>query len=102
MQQGAANQAIARRFGKRYIAYEAGQHVLSSRGTDLLAAINRDPRMYDIYKNYISTWRSQVNDVMVLYSSASPITQWGAWGLREYTGQPLSETPKRRAVIDAG
>lgn len=100
--QGVANQAIAKRYGKRYIAYEAGQHLINPNGVELLARINRAPQMYDIYKSYIGAWKSQVNDVMVLYASSGDISKWGAWGLREYSGQPLAETPKRRAALEAG
>lgn len=96
--QGIANREIARQYGKRYIAYEAGQHLLSSNNI-LLAAINRDPRMYDVYKTYLAAWRDNVGDVMVLYSSAGPITNSGAWGLREYAGQSLNEAPKLRAAV---
>jgi hypothetical protein len=39
---------------------------------------------------------------LVVYASAGPISQYGAWGLREYPGQPMSETPKLRAVLHSG
>jgi hypothetical protein len=58
--------------------------------------------MYDIYTSYITDWKERFNDTMVLYSNTSPISGYGAWGLREYTGQPLSETPKLRAAIALG
>ena len=29
----------------------------------------------------------------------SPIGRYGAWGLREYLGQPLNEAPKARAAV---
>jgi hypothetical protein len=94
------NKALANRYGKRYIAYEGGQHVVSPGNVELVAQINRDSRMYDLYKKYITAWNAQVNDTMTLFASTSPISQYGAWGLREYSGQPLAQTPKRRAAID--
>lgn len=94
------NKQLASRYGKRYIAYEGGQHVVNPGNVELVAKINRDPRMYDLYKKYISVWNLKINDTMTLFASTSPISQYGAWGLREYAGQPLAETPKRRAAID--
>ncbi|SNT03297.1 hypothetical protein SAMN06295912_1331, partial [Sphingomonas laterariae] len=33
-----------------------------------------------------------------LYNNTGPVSQWGAWGLREYAGQPIAETPKLKAA----
>ena len=94
------NKAIAKNYGIRHITYEAGQHVVTG---DLakLTAISRNPKMYDIYKRYLDGWMNQQGDLMTLYHSTGSISQYGAWGLREYSGQPLSETPKRRAALEA-
>lgn len=98
-----ANKAVAKDYGKRYIAYEAGQHLINSSNNALLSSINRDPRMFDVYKAYLAGWRANVGDVMVLYNATGPITGSGAWGLREYAGQPIAEASKRRAAVtDAG
>jgi hypothetical protein len=94
------NKAVAARYGKRHVTYEAGQHVVSREAVPLVAALNRHPKMYDIYTRYINRWMSSQGDLMVLLASTSAINEWGAWGLREYSGQPLGETPKRRAVMD--
>jgi hypothetical protein len=100
--QGEGNAALARKYGKRYIAYEAGQHLLDGNDLTRITALNRSNVMYDIYVNYITDWKNRFNDTMVLYSATHPITSFGAWGVREYVGQPLSETPKRRAAIAMG
>ena len=99
---GEGNAAVARKYGKRYIAYEAGQHLIEAGSLDRISAMNRSNTMYDIYINFITDWKTRFNDTMVLYSATSPISGYGAWGLREYAGQPLSETPKRRAAIAMG
>ena len=52
--------------------------------------------MYDLYTSYLDRWRREVGGPLVLYQS----TGNGAWGHKDYTGQPLSETPKMRAIID--
>jgi hypothetical protein len=99
---GEANAALAKKYGKRYIAYEAGQHILEPNGLARISSLNRSNAMYDIYVKFITDWKTRFNDTMVLYSNTSPISGYGAWGLREYTGQPLSETPKLRAAIAMG
>ncbi len=96
----AAYRTLADQHGKRLIAYEAGQHMTGAgKREEALRAVNRAPAMYDIYRDYIGSWRATVGDTMVLYNSTSPISQYGAWGLQEYVGQPLGQAPKRRAAL---
>lgn len=94
------HKAVARKYGKRYIAYEAGQHIVLKDDLALAAKIQRDPRMYDLYKRYIASWRSRIGDVLALYSSTGAINRYGAWGLAERPGQPAAEAPKLRAVAE--
>jgi hypothetical protein len=56
--------------------------------------------MYDIYKRYTADWKSQLGDTVAFYSATGQISKYGSWGIREYAGQPISETPKRRAVLE--
>lgn len=97
LRRAAQNKAIAQKYGKRYITYEGGQHVVL-KDVALVREIERDPRMYDLYKQYIATWRTSIGDVMMLYSSSGSISKYGAWGMSEYIGQPLENAPKMRAV----
>ncbi len=90
---------LAKRTGKRLIAYEAGQHLIDPARLDAMKAANRDPRMEGIYRDYIAAWQAVSGDLMVMYAATSPITGSGAWGLREYAGQPIAETPKLRGVL---
>lgn len=85
---------------KRLITYESGQHVITS-NVALAQSIERNPRLYDIYNRYLERWRNEVGDLMMLYNSTTPISQYGSWGLREYNEQPLtlSQTPKRLAAV---
>jgi len=89
---------LAKRTGKRLIAYEAGQHLVDPARFGVMKSANRDPRMEGIYRDYLAGWRAASGDLMVMYSATSPITGYGAWGLREYAGQPIAETPKLRGV----
>jgi len=92
--------AVAAHYGKRYLAYEAGQH-LNFKDLDFLKKVEQDPRMYDAYKKYLDLWRTRIGDTIVLYGSSSAISRYGAWGLTEYVGQPIAEAPKMRAVREA-
>jgi len=89
--------------GKRLVTYEAGQHVVdfTTGGATRVQLVNRAPEMATLYKDYIAAWKAKVGDVMVLYSATGPAGGGGAWGIREYAGQPVAETPKRAAVLEA-
>ena len=91
------NRAIAARYGKRYLTYEGGQHLVT-RDLELARRVQRDPRMAAVYRRYLDAWRARVGDRMMLYASASPIGEAGAWGLVEYAGQTEADAPKLRAV----
>ncbi|WP_214621464.1 hypothetical protein [Sphingobium nicotianae] len=93
----ALTKAEVAKYGLRYISYEGGQHFLSS-DLDLLKAIERDPRMGQAYTRYLTAWRDQIGDLLTLYQDVGVISIYGAWGLQEYPGQPLSEAPKAAAV----
>lgn len=95
-----AYKVMTMRYGKRLIAYEGGQHQIDPDNQARLEAINRDPAMQAIYKQYLNDWNSLTGDLFTLYSATGPISRYGAWGLREYAGQPISETPKLRGVMD--
>jgi len=97
--QSAAYNAMASRYGKRLIAYEGGQHQIDAGNQSRLAAMNRDPLMQEIYRKYLTDWNAMTGDLFTLYAATGPISVSGAWGLREYAGQPISETPKLRGVI---
>lgn len=89
--------AVARKFGKRYISYEAGQHVWLNQNAPLVARIERDPRMAGLYTSYIDRWNSKIGDTLMLFCLTSGIGSNG-FGLVEYAGQPIGEAPKMRAV----
>lgn len=91
------NQRIAADHGKRYIAYEGGQHLVTP-DIALARALQRDPRMGEAYTRYLAGWRDGFGDTLNLYASTAPIAWYGSWGLREFAGQPEAETPKYRAL----
>jgi hypothetical protein len=95
----AQQKAVAQKFGLRYVGYEAGQSVVLPTNIALETQVQRDPRMYDIYKQFISGWQSKVGDTLTLFNLTGGVSKYGGWGMWEYAGQPISSiTPKMRAV----
>ncbi len=94
--------AIADSHGLRFVGYEGGQHV-SYQGPDktLSGRLNRDPRMGEAFRVFLAEWDRDFGDLLLIYHLTSPIGSSASFGLREYVGQPLSETPKLKAVLDA-
>jgi len=90
--------ATAQKYGLRYITYEGGQHIVLPSNLSLSTQVERDSRMFDIYNQFISAWQSQIGDTLMLFALTGGISQYGSWGLVEYAGQPVSQTPKMRAV----
>jgi hypothetical protein len=98
------NKAAADKYGKRLIAYEGGQHIIPNNmaaQNEVYTAMQRDKRMGEIYDRYLADWKAISPELFTVYSATGGISQYGAWGIREYAGQPIGETPKRRAVLDA-
>ena len=90
--------AVAARYGVRYITYEAGQHILSPEDVSQLDRIQRDPRMGQLYTTYLTSWKDQIGDLMVLFDDYGTSNKYGGFGQRDYVGQPISEAPKENAV----
>lgn len=95
-----ANSVLASYAGLPLIAYEAGQHVTNPPGQDdFCAAINRDPRMADLYTKYIDIWNQESSgNLIMLAGDIFSYGRYGCWGLSEYLDQDLSTTPKLKAV----
>jgi hypothetical protein len=88
---------VAAKYKKRFIAYEAGQHLVPTSGNVHLAA-NRDTRMGDMYDKYLKAWQTQFGDLMMMYSDTGLYSKYGAFPMQEFPGQPLSQAPKKAAV----
>jgi len=98
--QSAAYKILTARYGKRLITYEGGQHQVDE-NIKRTEAINRDPQMEQIYRQYLTNWQGLTGDLFTLYAATGPISRFGAWGLREYAGQPTTETPKLRGALNS-
>ena len=98
-----AAKAAAQAHGLRYISYEGGPAFYSYRPDlrDDALAVNNDPRIHDLYALFLQRWRTEIGDLFVAFDSVSTPSVGGSWGHRTYTGQPLSEAPKARALVEA-
>ena len=86
------------------LAYEGGQHLAANRKignnqgiTDLFIEANRDPRMGEIYEEYLSEWNRIGGDLFLNYSDISTPSKTGSWGLLESVYQDGS--PKYDALV---
>jgi len=100
MGHAATNKKLATEKGLRYITYEAGQHitVAGDAQVPMLLQLQQDPRMGELYTRYLTQWKDEFGDLMVLFAAWGATTKYGAWGMQEYMGQPLNEAPKAQAV----
>ncbi len=100
------NKAVANTHNLELIAYEAGQHLVAQ-GTyqqnDILTVkltqANRDPRMEDMYCQYINYWyEATQGGLLSFFSSHQPYGRFGSWGIKEYMDE--EHTPKYDAITD--
>jgi hypothetical protein len=96
---------VANQYGLRLLAYEGGQHMVGVGGSRdnqalnaLFDAFNRDPRMKQLYLEYLVLWRREGGELFVHFNDVSRYTKSGRWGALEYVAQPRSESPKFDAL----
>lgn len=102
-----AQAEVAEGYGLDLVAYEGGQHYSAAGGvennekiTALFDAINRHPRMKDLYLRYLEAWSQSGGRLFMHYNNVGAYTKWGRWGLKEYIDQPRLDAPKYDAVME--
>ncbi len=87
------------------LAYEGGQHLVgvgrvvnNQDITNLFIDANRDPRMGEIYYQYLTKWYELGGGLFMNFSSIGKPSKWGSWGALEYIEQ--QDSPKYNALID--
>lgn len=98
---------LAQQFGVTLLGYEGGQGLVDwatrkpeQHPNPLFFAANRDPRMGQLYTEFLEGWQQAGGQLMMLFS-APRICQWyGCWGLKEHIRQPREQAPKYAAVLD--
>lgn len=101
-----AHAELALQHRLRLVAYEAGQHFVGVEGAEddarinaLFDAVNRDPRMKDVYLEYLEGWRADGGGWLNHFVNVSPVTKWGRWGALEHVRQPRERSPKYDALL---
>lgn len=102
------HKALCQARGLRLLAYEGGQHLVATTPAlrantelvDKLARANADPSMGDFYRKLLDVWFHAGGDAFVAFAFIAQPGPHGAWGLLEWTDQPLDQAPKYRAVLE--
>jgi hypothetical protein len=96
---------IASNYGLQLISYEGGQHMVGFRGaendkalTALFHAFNRDPRIKQMYLDYLDNWKRAGGELFVHYTDVGRWDKFGSWGALEYVSQPREAAPKFDAL----
>jgi hypothetical protein len=96
---------VAKVYGVRLISYEGGQHMVGIYGGEndaalnsLFDAFNRDPRIKQLYLDYLNNWKQQGGELFVHFNDVGRYTKFGRWGALEYVAQPRVASPKFDAI----
>ncbi len=80
-----------------FIAYEGGQHLVSygynnnAAYVDTLIAVNRHPRMENLYCQYFNHWYETIDGGLFCnFSSHGASSIYGSWGVKEYMADTLA------------
>ncbi|MBD2035785.1 hypothetical protein H6F76_12220 [Leptolyngbya sp. FACHB-321] len=101
-----SNAKLARKYGIQLKAYEGGQQLTSFQFggyepqiTKLYTNVNRNPRMGDLYTEYLNNWKASGGGLFSHYNDIAPPNKYGVWGVLEYLGQDPKTAPKYQALI---
>jgi hypothetical protein len=83
-----ATKAVVAKYGIPMWAYEGGQSLIPTGGSDasvlnVMMAANRDPRMAQAYATMMSNWQAAGGQTFMLFADAGVYSRGGFWGMRE-------------------
>lgn len=97
---------LADQYGVDLLGYEGGQGLVDwatrkpeQHPNPLFFAANRDPRMGELYTEFLQGWDQAGGKLMMLFSAPRVCRSFGCWGLKEYINQPREQAPKYDAVL---
>ena len=98
LRQGHANKVVAAKYGLPLITYEGGPGYFAYEPAEVkdLQRLSHDPRIVPLYQDFLRRWQKEIGGPLVLFEG----TGSGMFAHKDYTGQPLSDAPKMRAVVD--
>ncbi|MBD3240665.1 MAG: hypothetical protein GF331_08790 [Chitinivibrionales bacterium] len=86
-------------YGLRFITYEGGQH-LNKASEEIIIATNEHADMYDLYVDYLDSLEAYGLTMLNAFVAVAGWNSYGAWGHKQYAGEPLSSAHKYRALIE--
>ena len=96
---------LADRYGVPLIAYEGGAHLVgagdaqnNNQLTALFLAFNRDPRIKQLYLDYLALWKAAGGQLFVHYTDVNRYTKFGSFGSLERVDQLRADAPKFDAL----
>ncbi len=102
------NAVVAKRFEVALVAYEGGAHLTSyqfpddklAKMTTLFTAVNRSPRMREVYQAYLNQWQQSGGELFNQFNDVAAPSKWGFWGALEYQNQDINSAPKYLGLTD--
>ena len=98
---------LAKQFGVQLLGYEGGQGLVdwvtrepTQHPNPLFFAANRDPRMGQLYTEFLNGWQQSGAQLMMLFTAPRTCQWYGCWGLKEHIRQPTEQAPKYNAVMN--
>lgn len=98
-------QKVATAKNLKMVVYEGGSHIVgigdpvnNDQLTEFLIAVNRHPKMYELYTEIFNSWKKAGGTLFNHYVDVSQPTKWGSWGALDYVTQETS--PKYKALLD--
>jgi hypothetical protein len=88
------------------IAYEGGQHLVgvgeamnNEKLNKLFDAANDDPRMKELYLEYLDAWRKEGGKLFMHFNDCGSQSKYGRWGALESLTQTRKQAPKYDALV---
>ena len=102
------NYEQANKYGLKLFAYEGGSGLISSsmpadkepQVTALFEAVNRNPRMRNVYVNYLNMWKASGGTLFNHFVDVGAYSKYGSWGALEYQNQDPNTAPKYLGLMD--
>ncbi len=92
----ASQRALADQYGLKMFAYEGGPGLFGKPNFNNMLAAHTDPRMKNVVKTLLQSWKDAGGDTFVYYNLVSSYGTHGFWGLSERLED--ENTPKWQAV----
>jgi hypothetical protein len=97
---------IVKKYKLTLIAYEGGESFSamgpgenSDKLNKLFDAVGRDPRMKQLYLEYLKDWKDSGGQLFMHFTDCYSPGKYGRWGALEYLEQPRAEAPKFDALM---